>query len=90
MKLNAGVGSALPGNGSPHFTMDQVIAMNCVKRAVELIESRIDRVKNLFQNRNKETGTRAQLRELEQAMKTVRMGHNVLPFNVTWCKCHRM
>jgi len=78
MKLNAGAGSSLPSNGSFHFTMDQIIAMNSVKRAVELIEGKIDRVKNLFQDRNKETGTRAELRELEQSMKTVRMGHITL------------
>lgn len=71
MRLNSVAALSSPRSSSQHFTMDQVIAMNCVKRAVELLESKMDQIKGLFQERKKSMGTRAQLKDLEQAMKTV-------------------
>lgn len=72
MRLNSAAALSSPRTtSSQQFTMDQVIAMNCVKRAVESLESKMDQIKGLFQERKKHMGTRAQLKDLEQAMKTV-------------------
>lgn len=74
MRLNSAAASSSPRSSSQYFTMDQVIAMNCVKRAVELLESKMDQIKGLFQERKKYMATTAQLKDLEQAMKTVSTG----------------
>lgn len=55
----------------PHYTLDQVNAMNNIKKVVEGLEAQLDRIQGLWRDRNQELGDLLQLSEMEQAMRTV-------------------
>jgi hypothetical protein len=57
----------------PHFTLDQVVVMNHIKKIVEGLEGQMERIQDLWRDRNVLLGDKLQLSEMEQAMKTVRV-----------------
>ncbi|ELT90999.1 hypothetical protein CAPTEDRAFT_196990 [Capitella teleta] len=55
----------------PHFTLDQVAAMNHIKKLVEGLEGQLERIQDLWRDRHVQLGDKLQLSEMEQAMRTV-------------------
>lgn len=72
--VEAGVGVASMeqlDSSDPHYTLDQVVAMNTIKKVVEGLEGQLDRIQQLWRVRHQELGDKLQLSEMEQAMRTV-------------------
>ncbi len=53
------------------YTMDQVVMLNQIKKAVEHLEGALDKIQALWRERERDLGHKMQLSELETAMKTV-------------------
>ena len=53
------------------MTLDQVVALNQVKRSVETLERRLDKLQDFWQERDRELSQTVQYSDLEGAMKTV-------------------
>ena len=68
----------LDGSTNPHYTLDQVVAMNTIKKVVEGMEGQLDRIQQLWRTRHQQLGDQLQLSEMEQAMRTV----GVKPFSI--------
>ena len=49
----------------------QVVTMNSIKRTVEHLENKLDKITEIWQDKERGVGERMQLSELETAMKTV-------------------
>ena len=56
---------------SSHYTLDQVVTMNSIKRNVEHLENKLDKITELWQDKERGVGERVKLSEIESAMKTV-------------------
>ena len=54
-----------------NYTLDQVVTMNSIKRTVEHLENKLDKITEMWQDKERGVGERLQLSELETAMKTV-------------------
>ena len=59
------------GDDDNLYTLDRVMAMNQIKRAVEQLEGQLDKIQELWKERQWELGRKMHLSELETAMKTV-------------------
>ena len=55
-----------------NYTLDQVETMNQVKRMVEELENKLDRIQHLWHEKEMLLGAQSKVMEMEEAMKTVR------------------
>ena len=54
-----------------NYTLDQIVAMNSIKRTVEHLEHKLDKITDMWQDKERGVGEKLQLSDLETAMKTV-------------------
>ena len=65
------------------YTLDHAVTMNSVKRNVEHLENKLDKITEMWLDKERNIGRKSMFSELEIAMKTVNICNPL--YSTSWC-----